>query len=73
MDAGHFNLTSGSVDDLLADDAESQSPSRRQYRQDLATSLFEGANTSKILAFKAKAPQPKEGHQVRRRASAARL
>jgi hypothetical protein len=64
MDASHFQLTSS--ENLLAPTGEDNaSPSRQQYRQDLASNLFDGGmHGSKILAFKAKAPEPKEGHQV---------
>ena len=61
MDASHFQLTSQENLQALHDD--DCSPSRRQYRHDLASNLFEGAMDSKILAFKAKAPEPKADHQ----------
>jgi cell division cycle protein 20 (cofactor of APC complex) len=61
MEASHFNLVAGAGDDA-ADDT-SASPSKLEYQRRMRSNLMQDAASSKILAFKEKAPTPKEGFQ----------
>lgn len=60
FDACHFNLTA-SKEDGAADEAVS-SPSKLDYQQSIKDNLLND-QSSKILAFKQKAPKPREGFQ----------
>jgi len=59
IEISHFNLMKENANPNMC------SPSKEEYREKLAESLFEGRMTkdAKILAFKNKAPAPKEGTQ----------
>lgn len=63
MEISHFNLMKENTNPNFA------SPSKEEYNNKLAESLFEGKMTkdAKILAFKTKAPAPKEGSQSQHR------
>lgn len=55
LEACHYNLTSDNVE-------EDCSPSKASLQRSLKSNLFD-SHSSKILAFKSKAPAPKEGFQ----------
>ena len=59
MDVSSFSLSKENSNQL-----PSPSPSKQQYQERLAHQMFDGKNPheAKILAFKQKAPAPKEGH-----------
>lgn len=61
IEVGHFNLMKENMGEC--------SPSKQQYKEELANSLFQGTKVDdlKILALKNKAPAPKEGLQNRLR------
>lgn len=61
IEVGHFNLMKENMGEC--------SPSKQQYKEELANSLFQGSKVDelKILALKNKAPAPKEGFQNRLR------
>lgn len=59
MEASHFNLVTATDE---VEDA-SASPSKLEYQRRMRSNLMQDAASSKILAFKEKAPKPKEGFQ----------
>jgi len=77
MDVSRFNLlndstsfpiaSSSSSSSSLFDDGSSSmsvdSPAKQRYQQEITAHLFEGSESSKILAFKNKAPAPRDGYQ----------
>jgi len=62
MDVAHFNLTANDLESAPTS-ADGENGSSNEYRQDVANHLFDGANGSKILSFKTKAPEPRDGYQ----------
>jgi len=60
MSVSHFHLTNSLEN---AEVMDMISPTKLKYQQDLKAHLFEGTEQSKILAFKHKAPAPREGYQ----------
>lgn len=63
MEVSHFNL-SGAADKMVLGEAnQTCSPSKKQYHKNMVDTLFDGSDTAKILAFKKKAPAPKDGYQ----------
>lgn len=61
MEASHFNLMAGSTN--VEEEDVTASPSKLEYQRRMRSNLMQEAASSKILAFKEKAPQPKEGFQ----------
>ena len=62
MEASSYNLLEG-LDHLSLDQSTTSSPTHLKYQQDVAAHLFEGAESAKVLAFKNKAPAPRDGYQ----------
>ena len=58
MDVSRFHLTNNDEQE-----DNTSSPSKQDYTRTMKSNLMEESSSSKILAFKQKAPQPKEGHQ----------
>src|SRR5689334_11434752 len=71
IDVSRFNLLNDSTsfpiapsgDDHLAAAAMIDSPTHLRYQQDVTAHLFEGSESSKVLAFRNKAPAPRDGYQ----------
>src|SRR5690349_5836884 len=55
LDIAHFKLMKENTDSNLP-----LSPSKANFSERLAGEMFEGKMNSKVLAFKCKAPEPKE-------------
>jgi len=64
LDVSHFNLSAANSSSSLHEDT---SPSKEQYKQSLAKSLFDASKDAsvngKILTFKEKAPAPPQGSE----------
>lgn len=65
LDVSHYNLTKENCNPNMIDTI-SPSPSKEGYNKVLAESLFDGQIGSKVLAFKSKAPVPKETSNLHR-------
>jgi len=61
MDASHYKMCHNSATE--ENQEEISSPAKVRYQQDVTAQLFDGAEESKILAFKNKVPAPKDGYK----------
>jgi hypothetical protein len=68
LDVSNFSLSKENQSQV-AHSAVSSPTAQQRYQERLANQMFDGKNPSdaKILAFKTKAPAPKEGHQAQHR------
>lgn len=59
MDAAHFHLTNADGSENI----EAGSPSKSDFQRNMRNNLMNSDEASKILAFKQRAPMPREGYQ----------